>query len=446
MTHITYEQLTLGQKAAFDAAISAIESKATPRKHLTINGPAGTGKTTLTRALIQELIRKGQHGIFLAAPTHQAKKVLSKLAGIEAQTIHSLLKINPNNYEDQTVFEQKDIPDLSDCEVLICDEASMYDTKLFNIILNTVPSRCLIIALGDVAQIRPVAPGATNAQISPFFVNERFTQVSLTEVMRSNAPIIKVATEIRQGGWIRQELVDGQGVHDLSSTESLRNFFNHYFEIVKTPNDLFETRMLAYTNKSVDNLNNIIRKRLYETDEMFIRDEVIVMQEPLIKQFEFEGKKFSEIIFNNGEMVKILDCIETSDMFTLKGHAGSVMLRYWKLDIEAIEPNAEGALQRGQICILSSVDEQNKLAYMLGKAADSYKSGAIKAQWSHWWKLKRTFHSVKPLPCSTIHKSQGMSLDNTFVFTPCIHKADAELAKQLLYVATTRSRNNVYFI
>lgn len=445
---MNYENLTEGQKNAFDAAVEAVGKKGAGQvPHLTINGPAGTGKTTLTKCLLDYFTHKGVHGVFLAAPTHQAKKVLSKLAGQEASTIHSLLKINPSNYEDKTVFEQRDTPELDDCQVLFCDEASMYDTELFRLILTSVPRHCTIIALGDVAQIRPVSPGSGENNVSPFFINDKFKQVSLTEVKRSNAPIIEVATQIRTGGWIENNVQNGQGVFDLSGTESLRNFFGKYFEIVQKPDDLFENRMLAYTNKSVENLNGIIRKQLYKTQDMFIDGEVVVMQEPLVKTVEYQGKKFTEIVFNNGEQVRILNCKLTSDMFQVKGAPGSTLIRYWELDLEAVDPNVDGSKNEGTIKVLANQEESDKLGYMLGKAADSYRNGpSVKGQWAGWWRLKRTFLTVKALPCSTVHKSQGISVDNCFLYTPCIHKADIDLARQLLYVGTTRARHNVYFI
>lgn len=432
-----FNDLTQGQKDAFTAAVEAIKS----HTHLTINGPAGTGKTTLTRFLIDHLIRTGEKGIILAAPTHQAKKVLSKLAGMDANTIHSILKINPTTYEDNTTFEQKDVPDLSDCRVLICDEASMYDKELFRILMASVPRWCSVIALGDIAQIRPVEPGSSVPQLSLFFNHKDFKQVSLTEVMRSNAPIIEVATDIRNGKWIYGKTVDDQGVHDLNCSNSVQAFMTKYFDVVKTPEDLFETRMLAYTNKSVDTLNKIIRKRIYNTTEPFIKGEVLVMQEPLIKEYRFEGKSLSEVLFNNGEMVEVMSVRETSDMFKLKGVPGSVLIRYWQLDLKALDSEVTG-----EIKTIVDESELNKLQLLLGKAADAYKSGTVKAEWRSFWALRRAFHKIKPLPCSTIHKSQGVSVDNVFLYTPCIHKADTQLAQQLLYVGTTRARHNVYYI
>ncbi|ADI96262.1 Dda DNA helicase [Acinetobacter phage Ac42] len=442
---MNFEDLTEGQKNAYTAAIKAIEtvpSSSAEKRHLTINGPAGTGKTTLTKFLIAELIRRGERGVYLAAPTHQAKKVLSQHAGMEASTIHSLLKINPTTYEDSTTFEQKDVPDMSECRVLICDEASMYDLKLFQILMSSIPLCCTVIALGDIAQIRPVEPGAFEGQVSPFFTYEKFEQVSLTEVMRSNAPIIDVATSIRTGNWIYENVIDGAGVHNLTSERSVKSFMEKYFSIVKTPEDLFENRLLAFTNKSVDDLNKIVRKKIYNTLEPFIDGEVLVMQEPLIKSYTYEGKKVSEIVFNNGEMVKVLCCSQTSDEISVRGCSTKYMVRYWQLDLQSLDdPDLTGSIN-----VIVDEAEINKLNLVLGKSAEQFKSGAVKAAWADWWKLKRNFHKVKALPCSTIHKSQGTSVDNVFLYTPCIHKADSQLAQQLLYVGATRARHNVYYI
>lgn len=442
-TEITFEQLTQGQQIAFNSTVDAIKTKG---QHITINGPAGTGKTTLTKFLISHLIKSGESGIMLSAPTHQAKKVLSDLAGMEAQTIHSLLKINPTTYEDATLFEQKDAPDLSKCRVLICDEVSMYDKELFRILMASVPYWCTIIGLGDIAQIRPVAPNTNVPETSLFFLNPKFKQVSLTEVMRSNAPIIEVATEIRNGKWIRESLIGDVGVHNmiLSGGGSVANFMKKYFEIVKTPDDLFNTRMLAYTNSSVNNLNKIIRQKLYETKEPFIKDEVLVMQEPFIRSHTFEGKSFSEVIFNNGELIRIDSCYKGSKNLSIKSIEQNDVIECWYLDCTSLDSGATAS-----IVVIENEKEMNKFQFYLSSVASIFKAGNTtgkRPNWKGWWELRNKFHKVKALPCGTIHKSQGSSVDNVFLYTPCIHKADLDLAQQLLYVSTTRARHNVYYI
>lgn len=438
-----FEDLTVGQKNAFEVVMKRIKDKS---GHVTINGPAGTGKTTLTRFIVEALISQGESGIILAAPTHAAKKVLSKLSGQSASTIHSVLKINPTTYEENVLFEQKEAPDLAQCRVLLCDEGSMYDRKLFKILLASIPKWCTVIAIGDHAQIRPVDPGETQGYISPFFVHKDFMQCELTEVKRSNAPIIDVATDIRQGKWIYDKQLDGHGVKGFTGDTALKDFMINYFSIVKSPDDLFENRMMAFTNKSVDKLNSIIRRKLFETDQSFVVGEVIVMQEPLMKSYKVDGKTITECIFNNGQFVRVLSAEYTSKFIRAKGVSGEYMIRYWELEVESYSDDDEYC--RDKLSIITSDEEHYKFQLFLGKAADTYKNWnkGGKAPWKEFWEAKGSFNKVKPLPVSTFHKAQGLSVDRAFIYTPCIHYADAELARQLLYVGTTRGRHDVFYI
>ena len=58
-----------------------------PRSVMLLSGSAGTGKTTLTAALVRTLAAVGQK-VVLMAPTGRAAKVLAVNAGMPALTIH----------------------------------------------------------------------------------------------------------------------------------------------------------------------------------------------------------------------------------------------------------------------------------------------------------------------------------------------------------------------
>lgn len=442
---VRFEDLNEGQQAAFSEITDLIKKGS--GGWITLNGPAGTGKTTLTKFILEHLHRNGILGVILAAPTHAAKKVLTKLSGIEASTIHRVLKINPTTYEDQNLFEQKSPPDMSKCMVLVCDEASMYDGKLFKIIQASVPSWCVVIGIGDRHQLQPVEPGSDGTpKISPFFTHPKIKQIYLTQVMRSNAPIIDVATDIRNGGWFSEKIVDGHGVHAFTKTTALKDFMLEYFSVVKDADYLMENRMFAYTNKSVEKLNNIIRRKLYETETPYITGEILVMQEPFMKELEFDGKKFKEMIFNNGQLVRIKDVNHTSTFISAKNVPGRQLIRYWDLQVETVEDDEEYHLSS-----LKIIDEDSITNYQmfLAKVATTYKEmrgGGKRVDWSDFWKAKDMFSKVRALPVSTIHKSQGMSVNSSFIYTPCIHIAEATLASQLAYVGITRARHDAYYV
>lgn len=439
---IEFDDLTQGQKEAYECATDLIQraykqesnwkAKTT---HLTINGPAGTGKSLLMKFIMDFIEKEGIPGVVLAAPTHASKKVLADFTGREVSTIHSILKINPVTYEEHRIFEQRKAPELDKIRVLICEEASFYDTKLFELLMNNIMPWTIVIAIGDKAQLKPQDdPG-----VSRFFTDHRFKQMHLTEVKRSNQPIIEVATEIREGGWIRENIIDGEGIFH---PPSLRDMMIDYFKQIKTEEDFFDNRFFAYTNKSVDKLNQIIRKNFYKKDDPFIIGEALVMQEPYMQTIKFEGKKMKEIIFNNGEVVQILDVKEMTRKLQCRGVDFKIDLPYFLLKVQSVDEGTTNYLN-----VVYGEENQTQLWMFLGKVAQQYKSGNGRAYWDDFWEIKDAFTKVKPIPCSTIHKAQGVTVKNSFLYTPCIIKyAEVDVASQLLYVGTTRARKNVWYI
>ena len=423
--------LTQEQQVAFDAAMNAIENNG----RLTINGYAGTGKTFLTRHIVDELKKRGINGVVLTAPTHQAKNVLTGLSGKEAYTIHSILKINPVTYEDQVVFDQREIPDLRNTKVLICDEVSMYDSRLFNILMRSAPDSA-IIGLGDIAQLAPV----NDTEISRFFTSEKFNQVSLTNVIRNGQAIIDVATSVRNGEDIFENVVNDEGVFCLRSDKSIKTFFERYFKIVKTLDDCSSTKIMCYTNKNVQKLNQIVRKNLLKTEDPYVKDEILILQEPVSKTYTYNGKELSETIFNNGEAIKIEAISFGKQKFMFTGMPGQ------EFDICSLLVRSLDSGIQETLNVFPDEQTQNKFGLFMSKAADRMKTGSIPKQWKLWWKHKAFYTQVGYFPVCTIHKLQGSTIENAFLYTPCMSNADELTRQQLLYVGLTRATKNVFYV
>ena len=62
---------------------------------ITISGYAGTGKSLITRFIIEHLEKK-RIRYTLCAPTHAAKVVLERFNNREGMTLHKLLSLSPN--------------------------------------------------------------------------------------------------------------------------------------------------------------------------------------------------------------------------------------------------------------------------------------------------------------------------------------------------------------
>ncbi|MBN1261172.1 MAG: ATP-dependent RecD-like DNA helicase, partial [Anaerolineae bacterium] len=119
-----------------------------------LTGGPGTGKTTITRAIIQLLAAKGK-SVLLAAPTGRAAKRLSEATGLPAKTIHRLLEFKP--VAGNRFLRDQENP--LDADMVIIDEASMIDVLLMNHLLKAVEVGTHLLLVGDVDQLPSVGPG-----------------------------------------------------------------------------------------------------------------------------------------------------------------------------------------------------------------------------------------------------------------------------------------------
>lgn len=411
--------LTNCQQGAIDAFLKS-------DGHMTISGPAGSGKTFLMKSILEALESKGQN-VVMVTPTHQAKNVLHKATGKEVTTIHSLLKIHPDTYEDQKHFTQSgEVEGLDEIDVLVVEEASMVDDELFGITGRTMPRKCRILAVGDKYQLQPVKhdPGV----ISPFFT--KFSTFEMNEVVRQakDNPLIQVATEVRNGQWLRSNWSKErrQGVLHVPNVSKM---LDTYLSKVNSPEDLLDYRILAYTNDCVDTFNGIIREHVYNTTEPFIPGEYLVTQMPVM----VSNGKYPVCVIENGEVVKILDVRQK----TIDGMLPKVDNESFDVAVLTVEKEDGNVYE---FHVLWDDLQKERFARYLSVAAGTYKSirGNTKRYWRAFWGLKEQMIETKSLGASTVHKSQGTTVKGVCLYTQDMGYAEPEILQQLVYVGLTR--------
>lgn len=175
------------REAVFDACSNKV---------FIVTGGPGTGKTTITKAIMLTLKELGLK-IKQAAPTGRAAKRMAEATGHSASTVHRLLQFQPDGgfhyCEDQKLK----------ADVLIIDEASMVDAHLFVAILRSLPHTCRLILVGDVNQLPSVGPGNV---LGDLINSHRVPCAVLTYIFRQaqESFIVVNAHRINQGQFPRQ--------------------------------------------------------------------------------------------------------------------------------------------------------------------------------------------------------------------------------------------------
>lgn len=173
-------------------------------------GYAGTGKTTLARAVADDL----QGDAAFAAFTGKAALVMRSKGCREARTIHSLIYRAREGESEEPVFELNEEGPAAKARLIVIDECSMVDADLGRDLLSFGKP---ILVLGDPAQLPPIKGGG--------FFTESEPDVMLTDVHRQAAdnPIITLSMLIRSGGRLNPGTFgDSRVVHrDLIDAEDV---------------------------------------------------------------------------------------------------------------------------------------------------------------------------------------------------------------------------------
>jgi exodeoxyribonuclease V alpha subunit len=157
-----------------------------------ITGGPGTGKTTLTRAIVSILEAKKVR-IVLCSPTGRAAKRLSECTGREAKTIHRLLGVDRSHGGFLHGRSQKLAADL-----VLLDEASMVDLPLMESLLEAISDEASLLIVGDADQIPSVGPGRV---LQSLLASKVIASVQLEEIFRqaSHSRIIEAAHQVNHG-------------------------------------------------------------------------------------------------------------------------------------------------------------------------------------------------------------------------------------------------------
>ena len=162
------------ERVALDEKVKALETLFSRRLSV-LTGGAGTGKTSVLKVFLQELVRaEGRHPTLLLAPTGKARVRLSTKTERNAMTIHQFLLKQGWFVPDIFALKQESDRSPFQATTVIVDECSMIPTDLFGTLLRALDSGPLsrLILVGDPNQLPPIGPGRPFADIIEWLQKE----------------------------------------------------------------------------------------------------------------------------------------------------------------------------------------------------------------------------------------------------------------------------------
>ncbi len=390
---------------------------------LLLMGEAGAGKTyVLTQALAQ--LHRMEKRVLLCAPTHLARiTLLNKMPDdvrpyVETKTVASLLgRFGFNTGDGRVGFSKPKADRMGGYDVIALDECSMIGKGEYDVLIE---SGAKIIFTGDFKQLPAIMQKGSGMMSDP-----RVEKFNLTEQMRAPGVIHELAQLNRDGVHFPTESVSDSHseviVHSTKS-EMLQRMIGDIIADARGA--------VAHPNyRFITHKNSV----MYETGS-FIRDMVIAAEGGdstlAITPGEYLLNYETCPAAYNGEVVRVLQVLRDG------GASHSTMWDSYKVEVEGsrgvcfvnvIDPRklalADEYLQQRQ----ELLKEANKR-----KAFDAAKGYFAEIQHisTYWTKAFYPF-------AMTTHKSQGQTIEHTYVDTESFAKASNKRA--LLYVGLSRA-------
>lgn len=354
-----------------------------------VTGSAGTGKTSVSRAILN-VYKKANYSISCCALSAMAAQRIIEATGFQASTIHRLLGYNSTgfmyNYENPL-----------DCDVLFVDECSMINAYIFYSVVCAVKEGKKIVLCGDNKQLPPIGYG--NVFNDLLHKSEEFTVLRLTKVLRQaeDSGILMDANKIRKGiypiGQPELKIINGKLKDMIYMFRDTREGMTRI---------AINTYMKSIQEDGMDNVAIIVPRRKNcenSTDEI--------------------NKKIVDLVCNK---------MEKSVRFGNKTfYVGS--------KVTQMDNNYDKNVFNGEIGYITKIeevtDENEKNVYITVKYSMNNETKYVVYQ-------RKELDQIDFAYALTVHKTQGQSIKTVIIIIDMTHYTLLDTC--LLYTAITRAK------
>ncbi|CAM6001131.1 unnamed protein product [Sphagnum balticum] len=468
-----YITLNQQQNEALDLASLWIQDRT--QLFFTLEGRAGSGKSTIAKEIIKEFQQKNRWGgVAVSAPTHKAKKVISNFTGMEGETIQALLGLMPNtelaDFDiNKPEFAMKKKPTIESYKLVVIDEGSMINSPLWDM-LKTQARRfnTKMLILGDSQQLPPIKEDKSmvflDADIKyKYFLSKverqsdgnplMFLYDAIRDNMDSSADqfelVDKLSEVLKQDS--RETTIAGYRFFsniNKFGTEVVNAFRSEEFQL-----DSNHCKVLCWTNAQVEFWNSSIRKTLIAdlsrdpmvTQEVMLHANVLMPNELLMAY-----KTYNEGLQNSGEYEVISMQYDSKKVWYGDTKQYSTEIRGYRVAMRDVDQDT--------IMNTFIVDPEPDNVTTFAKVHNSYLFLAKTARkWPEYYNfkgqhllMKNVYDNTRQLVVGkdldyaysqSIHKSQGSTFDQVFVDMQDVNKNKIIVERnKLKYVALSRPR------
>jgi exodeoxyribonuclease V len=450
MTTIKIEEIkpiNQGQEDAINSVIEFIKS-GNPDDWFTLEGKAGTGKTTIITKVVGEFL--GKKRIYISALSHKAKNVLqTKLeqiygydpVGLTYNSLASLLgmKLNIETGKFTKIYTKKK-PPIRFADIIIVDEGSMINEEALALIFNEKKKNAKVIFLGDIGQLPPIRETGDpySGEVSPVFTTKNSYRLLERVRQQKDSDILGYSDFYWDNSVISDDPVEDpvplenrKSGEQIKFTKNLEGLIENSKELFlksieeKNPNII---KVVVYKNQTKKMLNWYIRKLIYGEPKEYEIGDMIMFNDNY-----YNGE---DLIAENSSEVSITNIREKTFYGKYNGYVLTCMegRRYFDVDVLTDQ----------------STVEWNKYISKLFADAKKLPFGKVRnRELQKAWDLKNRFANIDYSYVITSHKSQGSTYKNVIVLEDDILNVGpiGNVEKsQSMYVAITRASDMVHIV